>query len=314
MSDRADQAPEASASPLRERAPAKINLCLFLGPLRADGRHELVTVFESISMADELELSVLPDGRDEVFCPDVPDPNLVADALVALRDAGWTAPPVRLVIHKRIPVAAGLGGGSADAAAAIRLADNLEPLRDGLALEIARRLGADVPSQLTPGVSLGTGAGELVRPLAPLAPHAFVIVPAAFRLSTAEVYREADRRGLPRSADDLLDRRRAVEAGLKRGQRLPDALAMNDLGRAALSLAPEIAQALVGLRDVGADQIIICGSGPTVAGVHWGEGSIERAESAAAELRPAHPGAQLALPVACDPGSSPQFGTITSGP
>ncbi len=301
-------------STLREQAPAKVNLCLFLGPLRADGRHELVTVFESISLADELELSVFEDGDDQVVCPSIPGTNLVSDALAALRDEGWAAAPVRIEIHKRIPVAGGLGGGSADAAAALRLAERLEPLREGLALEVARRLGADVPSQLTPGVSLGTGAGEVVKELAPLAPHAFVIVPAAFELSTADVYREADRLELPRGADDLLDRRRAVEAALQAGRRLPGALAMNDLGRAALSLAPEISDALVALRDAGAEQILICGSGPTAAGIYWGEDAVKRAEEAAGRLRGAHPGAQPARPVLAGSDPSPRYGTIAGGP
>ncbi len=283
---------------LRELAPAKLNLCLFLGPVRSDGRHELVTVFESISLADELELSVKDGGHDEVLCPGVSGPNLVADALAALRDEGWGAPPVRIQIRKLIPVAAGLGGGSADAAAALRLADAAQPLADGLAVRIARRLGADVPSQLAPGLSLGTGAGDEVAPLPPVAPHSVLLVPQPFPLSTADVYREADRLGLPRGADDLADRRAAVKAALKGGgQRLPNALAMNDLGRATLSLAPGVSDALAGLRDAGADQILVCGSGPTAAGIFWGERSGQRAERAAAQLGRAYPAAVAASPV-----------------
>jgi 4-diphosphocytidyl-2-C-methyl-D-erythritol kinase len=265
---------------LRAFAPAKINLCLFLGAVRADGRHELVTLFESISLADELELSAAE--RDEVVCPGVDGPNLVDGALAALRDGGWTAPPVRIEILKRIPVAAGLGGGSADAAAALRLADAVQPLPEGLAERVARSLGADVPSQLVPGVSIGTGAGETVEPRPALAPHAFVIVPQDFQLSTADVYREADRLRLARQPADLAERRRAVEAAATDGARLPNALAMNDLGRAALSLAPRINHALAALRDAGAEQILVCGSGPTSAGIYWGEDAARRAQAAAA--------------------------------
>jgi 4-diphosphocytidyl-2-C-methyl-D-erythritol kinase len=298
---------------LRELAPAKVNLCLFLGPVRSDGRHELVTLFESVSLADELELTVLEAGPDEVHCPDVPGRNLVADALAALRREGWSAPPVRIEIRKRVPVAAGLGGGSADAAAALRMAHAVNPLADGLALRIASELGADVPSQLAPGFSLGTGVGDVLEPLAPPAPHAFVIVPQPFKLSTAGVYREADRLDLPRDADDLADRRAAVEGAVSGGgRRLPNALAMNDLGRAALSLAPQIADALVGVRDAGAEQIIICGSGPTVAGVYWGERSLERAVQAGRRLDGSYPGAVPVAPVAVAP--SPAYGTITRGP
>jgi 4-diphosphocytidyl-2-C-methyl-D-erythritol kinase len=296
---------------LRELAPAKLNLCLFLGPLRPDGRHELVTVFESISLADELELSVRDAGEDEVLCPGVSGPNLVTDALAALRDEGWSGPPVRIEIRKRIPVAAGLGGGSADAAAALRVAGAIEPFDDALGVRIARRLGADVPSQLTPGLSLGTGVGDVVEVLPALAPHSVLIVPQPFPLSTADVYREADRLGLPRGTDDLAERRAAVEAAVSRGGvRLPNALAMNDLGRAALSLAPPVSEALVSLRDAGADQIVVCGSGPTAAGVFWGERSGERAEGAAEQLGSAYPGAVAASPVG-SAAPSPGYGTIT---
>src|ERR1700677_1361149 len=123
----------------RALAPAKINLGLFVGPVReSDARHELVSVMQSISLADELTLELGdPDSdrdRDEVVCPGVPgDPaqNLAAAALQAFRaSTGWQAPPLRLSIVKRIPVAAGLGGGSADAAAALRLASHVSGLGD----------------------------------------------------------------------------------------------------------------------------------------------------------------------------------------
>src|SRR5438034_5479213 len=113
---------------LRALAPAKTNLGLFVGPVRAqDGRHELVTVMQSISLADELELAPAAEGvsHDEVVAPLVPGPaaeNLAGLALRAFRAAtGWAHPPLRLEVRKRIPVAAGLGGGSADAACALRL-------------------------------------------------------------------------------------------------------------------------------------------------------------------------------------------------
>ncbi len=114
--------------PARALAPAKINLGLFLGPTREDGKHELVTVMQSISLADELTLEWAPAGveEDEVLCPGVSGPpveNLAAAALRAFREAtSWGGAPLRLKIDKRIPVAAGLGGGSADAAGALRLA------------------------------------------------------------------------------------------------------------------------------------------------------------------------------------------------
>ena len=294
---------------MRALAPAKVNLSLFLGPVRADGRHELVTLFESISLADELELT--PADRDEVICPGIGGVNLAERAISALRAGGWQAPPVRIEITKRIPVAAGLGGGSADAAAALRLADSLEPLPDGLAGQVARQLGADVPSQLHPGVSIGTGAGEMLEPREPLAPHALVIVPQQFELSTAAVYREADRLGLARALGDLAERREALRAATAPRAHLPNSLVMNDLGRATLSLAPEVADALAALRDAGAEQILVCGSGPTATGIYWGGDASQRAVRAAEALAGRYPGAAVAAPVDRSIGDpSPPSGTI----
>lgn len=297
----------------RELAPAKVNLCLFLGPGRDDGRHELVTLFESISLADELRLLTLQEGPDEVGCPGVAGPNLVSSALEALRRVGWAGPPVHIEIDKRIPVAAGLGGGSADAAAALRLAHALEPVPEGAAPRIARQLGSDVPSQLQPGLSLGTGAGEVVEPLRPLAPHALVIVPQPFGLSTAEVYREADRLRLPRSAAELEALRQELLSAAAPGAELPPQLVVNDLEPAALSLAPHIAAALDAIREAGADRALVCGSGPTAAGLWWGERSSQRAHQAAQQLAGAHPGAVAAVPVT-RVGASPSCGTIAGGP
>jgi len=284
---------------LRALAPAKVNLCLFLGPVRGDGRHELVTVFESLSLADSLELSVLDHGDDRVVCPGVPEPNLVSRALAGLRAAGWAGPPVAIEVFKRTPVAAGMGGGSADAAAALRLAAALAPVPPPVVTEIAASLGADVPAQLRPGPSLGTGAGEVVEPLEPLAPHALVILPAPAGLATAEVYREADRLGLPRPAEELARLRRALAAALAHpGAALPDELVVNDLAAAAVSLRPAIARALADARTTGADHAIVSGSGPTVAGLFWGEEATARAAAAAGALSGRYPGACAVVPAA----------------
>jgi 4-diphosphocytidyl-2-C-methyl-D-erythritol kinase len=244
-----------------------------------------VTVFESVSLADELTLTVVddPTSADQVVCPGVAEPNLVSRALAALRDEGWDGPPVRIEIVKRIPVAAGMGGGSADAAAALRLADRVKPLPAGAALQIAAELGADIPSQLVPGLSLGTGAGEIIEPLAPLAPHAFVLVPQPVKLSTADVYAEANRLGLGRgSLDGLVERLRAGELKF-----------VNDLQPAAVALCPAIADALAALREAGAEHMLVCGSGATVAGLYWGEDASEQTQAVAARIA----GAVTAVPV-----------------
>ena len=288
--------PASAGARVHVRAPAKVNLCLFLGPVREDGRHELVTLFESVSLYDELAVSV--DARDRVVCAGVRAPNLVTDALAGLRARGWDAPPVRVEITKRIPVAGGMGGGSADAAAVLRVAAELGAVADAGALSaLGASLGADVPAQLTPGLVLGTGAGEVVHPREPLAAHGLVIVPLGERLSTASVYAEADRLGLPRGRDELEALLGEVERVVQRGARLPASLMVNDLEPAAVSLCPPISSALDAVRGVDADQALVCGSGPTVAGLFWGKDGIARAEAAASALAPRFPAATAVSPV-----------------
>jgi 4-diphosphocytidyl-2-C-methyl-D-erythritol kinase len=284
---------------LRALAPAKVNLCLYLGPVREDGRHELVTVFESISLADELRLEVLADGGDVVRCPGVSGPNLVGGALAALRARGWAGPPLAIDVEKRIPVAAGLGGGSGDAAAALRLAHAVAPVGEEVMREVAATLGADVPSQLEPGVSIGRGAGELVEPVAPIPPHALLVLPQPFGLSTAEVYSEADRRRLPRSPGQLAAADRDVVAvlGLSVGAQLPNSMFVNDLEPAALALHPSIEQALDDARYAGATRAWVSGSGPTVVGLFWGEGAAAKAKAGAVALAGRYSGASAAVPV-----------------
>ena len=134
---------------LRARAPGKVNLCLFVGEPREDGLHPLVSVVQALSLADELTLEPGAGDADEVVCPGVEGPNLAARALALFREAtGWDAPPQRLTIDKRIPVAAGMGGGSSDAAATLRLAAHAAGRP--VPAELAPRLGADVASLAAP--------------------------------------------------------------------------------------------------------------------------------------------------------------------
>ena len=288
-----------------EQAYAKVNLCLFLGPTRADGRHELVTVFDSVRLTDELIASETDAADDEVVCEGVSGPNLVAAALAGLRAAGWAAPPVRVEIWKRIPVAAGMGGGSADAAAMLRAAPRLAPVDPDAVAAIAAGLGADVPGQLRPGPSLGTGAGELIAPLATLESYGVLVLPQPLALSTPAVYREADRLGLGRSAAELDDLRARVAAALPADgtgaapAALAAELAVNDLQPAALSLAPSLADGLHAALAAGADRAMVCGSGPTVIGLFLGPRAATRARRAAADtaLRARFPRVTAAAPV-----------------
>jgi 4-diphosphocytidyl-2-C-methyl-D-erythritol kinase len=279
---------------LRERAPGKVNLSLFLGPQREDGRHELVTLFESVLLCDELLVVSAPDGVDRVVCAGVAGPNLVDDAIAGLRARGWQAPPITVEITKRIPVAAGLGGGSADAAALLRIAPQLSPIAEEELAGLAAELGADVPAQLRPGLAVGTGAGEIVRPFAPLAAHAFVIVPLDQRLSTAAVYAEADRLGLSRGHDELEALERELDQS---GPRLQRSLLVNDLEPAARELCRGIGGGLEALQVAGADAAFVCGSGPTVAGLFWGTDGEDRAARVADALRRRFPGAVAVAPV-----------------
>lgn len=279
-------------------APAKANLCLFLGGNRHDGRHEVVTLLESVSLCDELSLTSRDDeGGDEVHCPGVEGPNLVATALSELRARGWDAPPVTVEISKRIPLAGGMGGGSVDGAALLRLADALSPISPELITELARGLGTDVPSQLRPGLAIGTGAGDEVHELQPLGAHAVLILPLPHRLAAADVYAEADRLGLPRPPADLERASAELVRALGPGAELPPHFVVNDLQRAAMALCPAIADAIDAAVQAGTEQALVSGSGPTVFGLVWGADSAGRAARAATSLAGRFPGATSALPV-----------------
>jgi 4-diphosphocytidyl-2-C-methyl-D-erythritol kinase len=265
-------------SAFRALAPAKVNLGLFIGPVRdLDRRHELVSVMQSISLADELILEHGPAQArgDEVLCPGLAvgaGGNLAAAALTAFRAAtGWDAPALRLRIAKRIPVAAGLGGGSADAAAALRLAMRASGLGDvELLRQLGAQLGADVPAQVSPGRWLAGGAGERLQELpAPSGSLGVLVLPLAAELPTGAVYSEADRLGLARTAEALSDATLALGRALAGGEALPaaEALLVNDLQQAAISLCPGIGAVLEQARQAGAAMALVSGSGPTVLGL-----------------------------------------------
>jgi 4-diphosphocytidyl-2-C-methyl-D-erythritol kinase len=244
-------------------APAKLNLCLYLGRRRDDGLHELCSLFEPLALADLIEVS--PAEADEVICPGVEGENLAARALAALRERGWEREPLRIEIEKRVPVAAGLGGGSADAAAILRLAAGEVGDLQGLAAE----LGADVPSQLQPSLALVGGAGERVEPLPEPAPHAALLLPDGGGLSTADVFAEADRLGCGREPDELqaLAVRLRAAAGSGASPLAYPELLVNDLEAPARSLRPAIGDALERLREAGAAVALLSGSGPTAVGL-----------------------------------------------
>ena len=251
-------------------APAKINLCLYVGPTREDGLHELCSLFAPLGLADRL--TVTPADEDQVIVPAElgPEPDLTARALAALREAGMRWPDgsgVRIEVEKSIPVAAGLGGGSADAAAVLRLAAGELP--DDRIEEIARSLGADVTSQLDPRFCLVGGAGETLVDVPPPLPFPVVLIPDPEGLSTPAVYAEADRLGSTRSADELRELREQLLAATASGRHPLDYrdLLVNDLAPAAISLRPALAGTLAAIEEAGAELAIVTGSGPTAVGI-----------------------------------------------
>lgn len=258
---------------VRVRVPAKINLHLSVGPRRDDGFHGLATVYQAISLydeltaedADDLTLTVRGEGAE-----DLPTGrrNLAVAAARALAGRLGVPPRVRLTLTKRIPAAAGLAGGSADAAAALVACDALwqAGLSRAALEEIAAGLGSDVPFLVGGGTALGTGRGEAVSPVLATGRWHWVVAVADGELSTPTVYAELDRlrdagEQPVESAAGPADR---VLAAL-RGQD-PRALAgalANDLAPAALSLRPALRRTLAAGTEEGALAALVSGSGPT---------------------------------------------------
>jgi 4-diphosphocytidyl-2-C-methyl-D-erythritol kinase len=268
-----DERPRLGAlGPVRVRVPAKINLHLGVGPVRHDGFHELTTVYQAISLYDEvtarpgdrLTLTMEGEGTGEL---DLGEENLVIRAARALaRHTGFPA-HARLHLRKQIPLAGGLAGGSADAAAALVACDALWGTglrRDELAT-LAVELGSDVPFLVLGGTALGTGRGETVSPVLarPTTWH-WVAALANGGLSTPAVYDELDQLRAAAAAPAPLGSPDGLLTALR--QRDPAVLAAtlgNDLQPAALSLRPALGNVLATGIAAGALSALISGSGPT---------------------------------------------------
>jgi 4-diphosphocytidyl-2-C-methyl-D-erythritol kinase len=250
---------------LRELAYAKLNLVLQVGRPREDGLHPLCSLIASIDLADKVTARPSESSQDSVDCRGVPGDNLAARALAEFRSrAGGELPPLALTIDKRIPVAAGLGGGSADAAATLRIANELagDPLGHEELVRLAADLGSDVPGQLAPGHALIEGTGERIEAVS-LPRLAAVLIPDEAGLSTAAVYAELDRLD---GARDELDPRPLRELAGAEARELAAAL-HNDLQPAALSLRPELQARLDAITAAGALGAAVSGSGPTCFGL-----------------------------------------------
>jgi 4-diphosphocytidyl-2-C-methyl-D-erythritol kinase len=259
---------------IRAPATAKINLALVAGPVRPDGKHELLTVYQRVALCDRVAIEPSDRLRVDGFLAD----TLVRRALESLAAAAGVEPRWRARLTKRIPVAAGLGGGSSDAATALRLANDTlrEPLsRERLAI-LAGTLGADVPFFLADGPQLGRGDGTELAPLdLPQGFHVVLVVPhGVTKDSTAAIYRAFDERS---GHSGYEERRRDLLAALERVQRPEDiaALPRNDLASSVLSDR---------LEEEGAFRADVSGAGPAVYGLFVERG---RARDAARALRSA---------------------------
>jgi 4-diphosphocytidyl-2-C-methyl-D-erythritol kinase len=257
---------------LTATAHAKVNLALVVGPRRADGKHEVVTLVEKLALADTVAVAAGDGLRVEGFAAD----TLVRSALSALARHASVEPCFAATIEKRIPVAAGLGGGSSDAAAALVLGNSVlgEPLGRAELGKLAATLGADVPLFLVPGPVLATGDGTTVAPARlPRDYHVVLWLPAgAEKGSTAEVYRRFDAAG---GEAGFAQRRAALEACLTRLRSATDlaALPPNDLDSSPLAAR---------LLEHGAFRADVTGAGPVVYGLFTDR---RRAEAAVEDLR-----------------------------
>jgi 4-diphosphocytidyl-2-C-methyl-D-erythritol kinase len=241
----------------RAPAPAKINLALVVGPPRDDGKHEVLTVLQRIDLVDRIELEEAAALAVDGFAGD----TLVTAALRELANVAGVEPLWRVRIEKKIPVASGLGGGSSDAATALRLANETlpEPLPAEELQRIAAGLGSDVPFFLVDGPQLGTGDGSELAPVE--VPQDFwvvVLLPRdAVKISTADVYAAFDAR---KDVAGFAERRQALLDGLADLERPRDlaALPPNDL--ASSPFADE-------LRAAGAFRADVSGAGPALYGL-----------------------------------------------
>jgi 4-diphosphocytidyl-2-C-methyl-D-erythritol kinase len=268
-----DERPRLAAlGPVKVRVPAKINLHLGVGGLREDGFHELATVYHAISIydeisaraADSLALTMDGEGAGELALDDT---NLVIRAVRALAAATGRDPHARLHLRKQIPIAGGLAGGSADAAATLVACDAL--WGTGLSREqlahVAVGLGSDVPFLVLGGTALGTGRGEAVSPVL-ASGHAWhwIIATAEGGLSTPEVYRRLDELRADGVAPPPIGMPDEILAALR--QRDPHVLAKvlgNDMQPASLTMRPELSRTLDAGVAAGALAAMISGSGPT---------------------------------------------------
>ena len=292
-----------SASSVRVEAPGKVNLFLSVGAPGTDGYHPLTTVFQAVRLIETVTArrqSAQDHGTVTLTLEepdaDVPvdDSNLAVRAATLLAQAAGVSEGVDLLLRKRVPVAGGMAGGSADAAAALVACNAL--WGTGLSLPelsaLAARLGADVPFPLTGATAVGSGRGDLVTPIMTRGVYHWVFALADEGLSTPAVFRRFDElagivpagagRGAGFTGGPVArDVPEALTAALRAGdaRALADSL-HNDLQVAALDLRPELARVIAVAEEAGALRAIVSGSGPTIAALVEDPGSAQRVSRA----------------------------------
>ena len=271
-----------TARTVRVKAPGKVNVSLDVGPLRPDGYHSVASVYLAVSLYEEvaatstetpgITVSLSADSTLDLDAVDIPldGNNLAYKAAAIMADVSERSTGVHLEITKRVPVAGGMGGGSADAAATLLACDAL--WNSGLSREelahLAAELGADVPFSLLGGTAVGLGLGDKLSPALAKAQTHWVLVTADYGLSTPEVYRTLDRL---RDAEGVnATEPTGVDPQILTALRSGDAEALsrvlvNDLQRASIELAPSLRDTLGIGESHGAIAGIVSGSGPTVA-------------------------------------------------
>ena len=255
---------------VRVRVPAKINLQLAVGPRRDDGFHELRTVFHAVDVHDEvtarpgagLDLTLTGVGADALPAD---DGNLAWRAAALLAARTGVPADAHLALHKDIPVAGGMAGGSADAAATLLACARLWAVEADLPA-LAAELGSDVAFPLLGGTAVGTGRGEVLRPVTSAATLHWVLVPASFGISAGAAYAELDRQRAAGTAPEPVGPADDLLTALATGDLLGVAANLgNDLEPAALALAPQLAATLDAGQEAGALAGLVSGSGPTCA-------------------------------------------------
>lgn len=270
-----------SAAPqvVHARAPGKINVFLKVGALLDDGYHDVATAYQAVSLCEDVraypadDFSVSFSGTVDVTGLATDGSNLAIKAATLLARTADFRGGVRLEIEKRVPIAGGMGGGSADAAATLLACDAL--WGTGLAreelLDLARQLGSDVPFAFSGGTAIGTGRGDELSPALAKGVFQWVFAFADFGMSTPEVYRELDRHRERHSQDIFpAEVQPQVDALVLQALRAGDPQMLaevlhNDLQAPALHLEPELAAVIELGEENGALAGMISGSGPTVA-------------------------------------------------